>query len=169
MNWPRYFLVAMGMMLALTSSSPAQVPMGDHEDQASSSTSSVPLDKTSLRIGPKSRETSNSTSHVGWIRAPSDSSRPSAENPWKVRYLVSLLIVGGIMTGGFIGLKRLQSRLPGLGFRGGNVRVVGRVPLDQRTTLFVIRLRDEELVLSSGPSRTNLLSRYPVETEEEGI
>ena len=170
MNRPRYFLVMMGILLALVSPGAAQLSTGNqeggnHETHVHSPMSSNPLEKTS---GAASQGTSNSTGKVGWIRPGSDSPRSGADTPWKTRYLVSLLIVGGLMAGGFMGLKRLQSRLPGLGFSGAEVRVVGRVALDQRTTLFVIRLQGEELVLSTGPSQVNVLSRRPVEPEEGG-
>lgn len=88
------------------------------------------------------------------------------QSAWIVRYIGSLLVVGGLMVGGFALLRRLQGRLPLAGAGSQEMRVLTRIPLDQRNSLVLVRLRDEEVLLAIGTGGANLVARFPAPAPE---
>jgi hypothetical protein len=117
-----------------------------------------------------------SSQHVAMTAAPADPDRPDPQDTllqlrtgqdskFMSRYLRSMLFLGAILAAGFTLLRKFRTRLPGANAVGADMQVVSRLALDQRTTLFVVRMREEELLLASGAAGTRLVARYPPREE----
>ncbi len=74
---------------------------------------------------------------------------------WK--YMLSLLLVLGLIAFFFFGLKKLTRKLGGGGY--GSLQVVRRLQLDGKNYLVMVKFHEEEILLSVGPNGTNLISR----------
>lgn len=77
---------------------------------------------------------------------------------WVWRYLLSLLAVGGLMAGVFLGLRRMRNLLGGAASPGG-LRLVARLPLDRHNTVYLLRTAGETLVLAGGARGVRVLAR----------
>ncbi|OGV69006.1 MAG: hypothetical protein A3K19_31155 [Lentisphaerae bacterium RIFOXYB12_FULL_65_16] len=85
---------------------------------------------------------------------------PRSQSSGWGRYFLSLLVVGGVMVGVLMVLRRLRGQLVGAP-QQHNLRLLGRLPLDQRNSLTLISVKDEELLVGHGPEGVRLLRRYP--------
>ncbi|MDX9982509.1 MAG: flagellar biosynthetic protein FliO [Lentisphaeria bacterium] len=89
-----------------------------------------------------------------------------ASGAWVWRYLLSLLAVGGLMAGAFLGLRRMRNLLGGTAIPGG-VRLVARLPLDRHNTVYLLRTAGETLVLAGGVRGVRVLARQPNDPDPE--
>jgi len=64
------------------------------------------------------------------------------------------------------GLRKLMG-VKGVPVRGGTVKVMERIPLDPKRTLFVIQVADEYLLLGGGDGAVNLLAKIDREAMEK--
>jgi len=85
---------------------------------------------------------------------------------WMWRYLLSLLVVGGLMAGAFVGLRRMRTMLGGTACPGG-LRLVARLPLDRHNTIYLLRTSGETLVLAGGARGVRVLARQAAGPESE--
>jgi flagellar biogenesis protein FliO len=159
----RHALIAAGWMILTGTSWGQGVTAG--VDAVVPEPAVAPAAKEASRLGRPTggdEDGAGAVSALGWRRNEAETGRP----PWMLRYLGSLIIVGVLLIGGFAVLRRFQGRLRLSGAGGIDMRVLARIPLDQRNSLVLIRLRDEEVLLAIGTGGTNLVARFPAAHSE---
>jgi flagellar biogenesis protein FliO len=89
-----------------------------------------------------------------------DSSWPpsTSGSAWMWRYLLSLIVVGGLMLGAFLALRRMRGML-GNNTSANQLRILGRLGLDRQNTVFLLKANDEVLTIASGPHGVRVLAR----------
>lgn len=78
------------------------------------------------------------------------------------RVLFSLVVVGGLIFGAYYFVRHFNGKVMGKLRGTHDVQVVGRVSLDPRNSLTVVRTHGEELLIGCSASGTQLIARYPV-------
>lgn len=127
------------------------------EDSPADDAASSPLRSWRERQGRSTEETRGG-----------DDEAQSEGGGWMGRYFLSLGVIGGLMAAVFFGLKKARGWLGGCrGGDGGTIKVVGRLPLDQRNTLFMVQVGNERLLLGGGAQSVQLLAKYPARDDDE--
>jgi hypothetical protein len=90
----------------------------------------------------------------------------SSGTGWMWRYLLSLLVVGGLMAAAFVGLRRMRGMLGGSTV-DGQLRVLCRVGLDRQNSVFLLKTPNEVLTVTSGPNGVRVLARAGADATEE--
>lgn len=83
------------------------------------------------------------------------------------RYFLSLAMIAALMAAVFYGLRKARFALGGHGQSTETLRVLNRVSLDQRNSLFAVRADNELLIVATGPQGTQLLTKRAVEAGED--
>ena len=84
---------------------------------------------------------------------------------WTLRYVVSMLVVLGVMGGVLYALRKVRTRLTQGTAAERGVRIVGKFPLDRRNNVVLLRIQNEDLLIASGNEGARLLARYPAKEE----
>jgi len=79
---------------------------------------------------------------------------------WMGRYLFGMVVVVGVMALVLYGLRTLRTRLTRGTVAEQGVRILGKFPLDRRNNIVLVRIQDEDLLISSGNEGAQLLARY---------
>lgn len=76
---------------------------------------------------------------------------------WTLQYFLVMLMLAGLFTALWVGLKLLNRRLSGHGY--GSMEVIQRLALDGKNSVVLMRWHDDELLLGVGPQGVQLLDR----------
>lgn len=82
-------------------------------------------------------------------------------------YLKILLVLGLMVAGAWAFLRYVSPRMSAMNQAAGPIRVLARYPLEQRKTLYVVKVGDETLLIGASDNAIELLKTLPPGTFPE--
>jgi flagellar protein FliO/FliZ len=82
-------------------------------------------------------------------------------------YIKLLVILAGILILAWVGLRHWLPKLSGMrGLDAGPIRIMARMPLEPRKTLYIVKAGDQYMLLGASDTQVSFLKELPAESIE---